>query len=53
MGVVGLVISDDALRAPHGLAQGLLRPGRFDRQITDDRPDRMGRGKIHDVHTRG
>jgi len=31
----------------------LLRPGRFDRQITVDRPDRKGRAKILDVHTRG
>jgi cell division protease FtsH len=31
----------------------LLRPGRFDRQIVVDRPDRLGRKKILDVHTRG
>jgi cell division protease FtsH len=31
----------------------LLRPGRFDRQIAVDRPDRKGRAKILDVHTRG
>src|SRR6202007_1060934 len=31
----------------------LLRPGRFDRQITVDRPDRKGRAKILEVHTRG
>jgi cell division protease FtsH len=31
----------------------LLRPGRFDRQIMVDRPDRKGRAKILEVHTRG
>jgi cell division protease FtsH len=31
----------------------LLRPGRFDRQIVVDRPDRRGRKKILEVHTRG
>jgi cell division protease FtsH len=30
-----------------------LRPGRFDRQIDVDRPDRKGRAKILEVHTRG
>jgi cell division protease FtsH len=30
-----------------------LRPGRFDRQIVVDRPDRRGRKKILEVHTRG
>ncbi|MEX2412991.1 MAG: cell division protein FtsH, partial [Thermoleophilaceae bacterium] len=29
------------------------RPGRFDRQIVVDRPDRKGRAKILEVHTRG
>src|SRR5258708_25603023 len=31
----------------------LLRPARFDRQIPADRPDRKGRSKILEVHTRG
>src|SRR3979490_1357654 len=31
----------------------LLRPGRFDRQIAVDRPDRNGRRKILEVHTKG
>jgi cell division protease FtsH len=31
----------------------LLRPGRFDRQVVVDRPDRKGRVKILEVHTRG
>ena len=30
-----------------------MRPGRFDRQIVVDRPDRLGRRKILEVHTRG
>src|SRR5213076_2794452 len=29
------------------------RPGRFDRQIVVDRPDRKGRARILEVHTRG
>src|SRR5204863_37654 len=35
------------------LDPALLRPGRFDRQIVVDRPDRKGRGRILEVHTRG
>src|SRR5207247_11402816 len=31
----------------------LLRPGRFDRQIVVDRPDRIGRRKILEVHAKG
>jgi cell division protease FtsH len=31
----------------------LLRPGRFDRQIVVDRPDRVGRRKILEVHAKG
>ena len=38
---------------PDILDPALLRPGRFDRQIVVDRPDRMGRKKILEVHTRG
>src|SRR5438876_433478 len=30
-----------------------LRPGRFDRQVVVDRPDRVGRKKILEVHSRG
>ncbi|MDP9231510.1 MAG: cell division protein FtsH, partial [Actinomycetota bacterium] len=30
-----------------------LRPGRFDRQIVVDRPDRIGRRKILEVHAKG
>src|SRR6266550_2069712 len=38
---------------PDILDPALLRPGRFDRQIAVDRPDRKGRAKILEVHTRG
>src|SRR6266498_3265011 len=42
-----------ATNRPDILDPALLRPGRFDRQITVDRPDRGGRRKILEVHTRG
>src|SRR5690242_11446686 len=42
-----------ATNRPDILDPALLRPGRFDRQITVDRPDRKGRAKILEVHTRG
>jgi cell division protease FtsH len=42
-----------ATNRPDILDPALLRPGRFDRQIAVDRPDRKGRVKILDVHTRG
>ena len=42
-----------ATNRPDILDPALLRPGRFDRQIVVDRPDRLGRRKILDVHTRG
>src|ERR1700678_2565540 len=42
-----------ATNRPDILDPALLRPGRFDRQIVVDRPDRSGRKKILDVHTRG
>jgi cell division protease FtsH len=42
-----------ATNRPDILDPALLRPGRFDRQIVVDRPDRMGRRKILEVHTRG
>lgn len=35
------------------LDSALLRPGRFDRQVTVDRPDVAGRVKILKVHSRG
>jgi cell division protease FtsH len=42
-----------ATNRPDILDPALLRPGRFDRQIVVDRPDRSGRKKILEVHTRG
>ena len=42
-----------ATNRPDILDPALLRPGRFDRQIAVDRPDRKGRKKILEVHTRG
>ncbi|MBA0720495.1 hypothetical protein Golax_008112 [Gossypium laxum] len=38
---------------PDVLDAALLRPGRFDRQVTVDRPDVAGRVKILQVHSRG
>src|SRR4030095_5249635 len=38
---------------PDILDPALLRPGRFDRQVVVDRPDRKGRQQILEVHTRG
>jgi cell division protease FtsH len=42
-----------ATNRPDILDPALLRPGRFDRQIVVDRPDRKGRQRILEVHTRG
>ena len=42
-----------ATNRPDILDPALLRPGRFDRQIVVDRPDREGRREILRVHTRG
>lgn len=42
-----------ATNRPDILDPALLRPGRFDRQITVDRPDVKGRLEILKVHTRG
>ena len=42
-----------ATNRPDILDPALLRPGRFDRQIVVDRPDRPGRKAILEVHTRG
>ena len=41
-----------ATNRPDILDPALLRPGRFDRQIVVDRPDRLGRKKILEVHPR-
>ena len=42
-----------ATNRPDILDPALLRPGRFDRQIVVDRPDRSGRKKILEVHAKG
>ena len=41
-----------ATNRPDVLDNALLRPGRFDRQITVDRPDVKGRVKILEVHSK-
>ena len=47
------VIVVAATNRPDVLDPALLRPGRFDRKVVLDRPDRAGRRAILDVHTRG
>jgi cell division protease FtsH len=42
-----------ATNRPDVLDPALLRPGRFDRRIAVQRPDRVGREAILKVHTRG
>ena len=42
-----------ATNRPDILDPALLRPGRFDRQVAVDRPDRQGRKQILEVHSRG
>jgi len=46
----GIIIA--ATNRPDVLDPALLRPGRFDRQVVVDRPDRRGREGILKVHTR-
>ena len=41
-----------ATNRPEILDPALLRPGRFDRQVLVDRPDRRGREKILHIHAR-
>ena len=47
------VILIAATNRPDILDPALLRPGRFDRQVTVDRPDVAGREKILHVHAEG
>lgn len=42
-----------ATNRPDILDPALLRPGRFDRQVTVDRPDVLGRREILGVHVKG
>lgn len=46
------VIVMAATNRPEVLDPALLRPGRFDRQITVDLPDLVGRGEILRIHAR-
>jgi cell division protease FtsH len=47
------VIVIGATNRPDVLDHALLRPGRFDRRVAVQAPDRPGREAILDVHTRG
>ena len=47
------VIIMAATNRPDVLDSALLRPGRFDRQVLIDKPDRKERAEIFKVHTRG
>jgi cell division protease FtsH len=47
------VILIAATNRPDILDPALLRPGRFDRQVVMDRPDKKGREEILKVHVRG
>jgi cell division protease FtsH len=49
---VGVVVLA-ATNRPEVLDRALLRPGRFDRQIVVDAPDREGRLAILKLHQRG
>ena len=51
-GNTGIIIIA-ATNRPDVLDAALLRPGRFDRQVTVDRPDYSGRLQILGVHARG
>jgi len=46
------IILMGATNRPEILDQALLRPGRFDRQVLVDRPDKAGRRAILEVHIR-
>src|SRR5437764_295202 len=46
------VIVLGATNRPDVLDPALLRPGRFDRRVAVQPPDRLGRRKIREVHTR-
>jgi cell division protease FtsH len=50
-GRTGVVIMA-ATNRPEVLDRALLRPGRFDRQVLVDRPDREGRISIFEIHSK-
>src|SRR6185312_17447211 len=47
------VVIIGATNRPDILDPALLRPGRFDRHVTVDRPDLAGRAKILELHAEG
>ena len=49
----GKVIVIAATNIPDSIDPALRRPGRFDREIRIDVPDRVGRKEILQIHTRG
>ena len=49
----GNVVVIAATNRPNSIDPALRRPGRFDREIAINPPDRIGRREILDVHTRG
>ena len=49
----GKVIVIAATNIPDAIDPALRRPGRFDREIRIDVPDRLGRKEILQIHTRG
>jgi transitional endoplasmic reticulum ATPase len=49
----GKLIVIGATNIPDTLDPALRRPGRFDREIRIDAPDRVGRKEILQIHTRG
>ena len=49
----GNVVVIGATNLPSALDPALRRPGRFDREVSLDVPDRNGRAQILDIHTRG
>jgi cell division protease FtsH len=51
-GTEGVVVLA-ATNRPEVLDPALLRPGRFDRRVTVNPPDALGRKQILEVHTRG
>jgi len=49
----GNVVVIGATNLPSALDPALRRPGRFDREVSLDVPDRNGRAQILEIHTRG
>lgn len=47
------VVVIGATNLPNHIDPALRRPGRFDREITIPVPDRLGRGEILEIHSRG